>query len=301
MNLTDLHTFSKVAETGTVSGAAALLKLPKSTVSRRIQRLEDALGVTLFRRKARNITLSEQGLLLHQKTVASLKELMDAKEHLTNANAELNGPLRITTTPGFGQSNLLVEALISFGLKYPKVTLDLSLTERVVDLSEEGFDIGIRLFRDSLPGSATTMSRMLTQFTFGLYASPGYLTQNPIKTEDNSYLDHRYIGMSLLNFHEQRWIHEKTQECKQFQFAAPKWQINNFSSLRQFALADAGLAVLENYIAAPLVKEERLVRIAPEWKVNAGKAALVWPASRYLKPSVRAFIEHITKGSADPT
>jgi DNA-binding transcriptional LysR family regulator len=301
MNLTDLHTFSKVAETGTVSGAAALLKLPKSTVSRRIQRLEDALGVTLFQRKARNISLSEQGLLLHQKTVASLKELMDAKEHLTNTNAELRGPLRITTTPGFGQSSLLVESLISFGLQYPMVTLELSLTERVVDLSAEGFDIGIRLFQDSLPGSATTMSRMLTQFTFGLYASPGYLAQHPINTTDNTYLEHRYIGMSLLNLHDRQWVHEKTQERKQFQFSAPKWQINNFSSLRQFVLADAGLAVLENYIAGPLVDNELLIRIAPEWKVNAGKAALVWPSSRYLKPSVRAFIDHMTKDASANT
>ena len=291
MNLTDLYTFSQVAETGTVSSAALLLKLPKSTVSRRIQRLEDALGVELFHRTARTITLSAQGLQLHQRTVASLKELMAAQEELTHANAELSGPLRLTTTPGFGQSSILIDTLMNFGQRYPKVTLELSLTDRVVNLVEEGFDVGIRLFQGTIPGGANTQTRMLTNFTFGLYASPNYVTHHPVANETYDYRKHPYIGMTLLNLLDRKWINEKTQRPQRIQLATPKWTSNNFAAVKQLATRGAGLAILETFIAEPLVAQGQLVRIAPELKLNAGKAALVWPSSRHLKPSVRAFIE----------
>ena len=102
MNLTDMKTFALVAQTGTVSGAAAKLGVPKSTVSRRINRLEDDLGQELFRRSARAVTLSELGQTFYQRISPSLQELESAVDTLTQSTTEPAGVLRITTVPGFG-------------------------------------------------------------------------------------------------------------------------------------------------------------------------------------------------------
>ena len=171
----------------------------------------------------------------------------------------------------------------------------------MVNLVEEGFDVGVRLFRDKLPGDANTMSRVLTHFTFGLYASPAYVERNALDESHHNYLQQDYVGMSLLNLENESWIHDATHSTKQFQFPTPKWKTNNLSALRELTVCGAGIAILETFVAEPMVQKGLLVCLAPGWQLNAGKAALVWPASRYLKPSVRAFIEHaagaIARGS----
>jgi DNA-binding transcriptional LysR family regulator len=115
MNLTDLHTFTLVAQTGTISAAAKRLGVPKSTVSRRVRRLEDALGRELFRRTPRAVTLTEHGIVLHQRTAPSLRELEQAAEAIAYADTEPTGTLRITTVPGFGHSQQFISCVRDYG------------------------------------------------------------------------------------------------------------------------------------------------------------------------------------------
>jgi DNA-binding transcriptional LysR family regulator len=107
-----------VAETGTISAAAQRLGVPKSTVSRRVRRLQDALGYELLRRSPRSVALTEYGKVLHQRSAASLKELQAAADALSHAETEPTGTLRITTVPGFGQSHQFVHCIRDYGLKF---------------------------------------------------------------------------------------------------------------------------------------------------------------------------------------
>ena len=118
MNLTDLHTFSLVAETGTISRAAQRLNVPKSTVSRRVQRLEDALGQALLKRSPRSVMLTEIGTALYQRSAPSLHELHAAVDAIEDADREPTGTLRLTTVPGFGHSSPFLDCLRSYGLNH---------------------------------------------------------------------------------------------------------------------------------------------------------------------------------------
>jgi len=299
MNLSDLQTFSLVAHFGTMSRAAKQLKVPKSTVSRRIQRLEDALDVELFKRSARAVTLTDHGVALHQRTASALNELLEASHAVKDRDTEPSGTLRITTTPGYGQSAEVVKCLTSFGLRYPKIFVDLELTERVVNLVEEQFDVAFRLYTHDLPGTANLMSRYLTNFRHGLFASPTYLKERGTPQHMHDFEDHRMASLSLLNLHESIWHCHGVAQEKIPTFPTPKWRTNNPISLQSFGLEGAGLVILETLQAQPLVERKQLVRVLPEYDILRGKSALVWPESRHLAPRVRAFIEHAVQSFND--
>ena len=266
MNLTDLYLL-QVAETGTVSSAALLLNFKINCQS------PHPTAGGCFRV---NSSTAPHHHLIHQGlhcTRPSPEGVDGRARRAPHANAELSGPLRLTTTPGFGQSSILIDTLMNFGQRYPKVTLELSLTNRVVNLVEEGFDVGIRLFQGTIPGGANTQTRMLTNFTFGLYASPNYVTHHPVANETYDYRKHPYIGMTLLNLLDRKWINENA--------AAADSACHAKVDLKHFCGETVGHARRrtrhpETFIAEPLVAQGQLVH-APELKLNAGKAALVCP------------------------
>ena len=116
MNLTELQTFCLVADTGTISAAAARLGVPTSTVSRRVRRLGDALGQELWRRSPRAVSFTEQGVVLHLRSAGALRELQAAADALSDIPAQPSGTLRITTVPDFRRTQSFVHCLRDYGL-----------------------------------------------------------------------------------------------------------------------------------------------------------------------------------------
>lgn len=300
MNLTDLHTFNMVAETGSISAAAARLNVPKSTVSRRVQRLEDALGRELLKRSARAVSLSNHGLTLHQRTHSSLKELEQAAATLDHADAEPTGTLRLTTTPSFGQSPRFIHCLQSYGCAYPKVTLQVELTNRVVDLVEEGVDIGLRLHTGPLPGRANMMSRRVLHFSRAVYASPAYLAEQGTPSETT--LDHhRLVAHSIVDMRQREWLHRGQPSTVPLSFPEPTWLLNDSSALKQLILNGAGIGLLSTLEVEAHIRAHSLVRLLPHWEQTGGSVSLVWPSSRYLSPRIRSFIDHsVANMSVEP-
>ena len=156
--------------------SAPSLNIPKSTVSRRVSRLEDELGVDLLHRTTRAIQLSNDGRALYARLEPLLSEVDGALQELSQRNETVSGCLRLTTTPAFGQSSTVVDCLATFGLKHPEISIDISLGQRVVDLVEEGFDVALRLHQHELPGRSSNMARHLFDFKWGFYASAQLLT-----------------------------------------------------------------------------------------------------------------------------
>jgi DNA-binding transcriptional LysR family regulator len=299
MNLTDLHTFSLVAETGTISAAAQRLGVPKSTVSRRVRRLEDALGCALLRRSPRAVALTEHGTVLHQRSAASLQELQAAADSLVHADSEPSGTLRITTVPGFGQSRQFVNCIRDYGLKYPKTTINLELTTRLVNLVEEGIDVGLRLHTAALPGGPTLMSRRLLRFRRAMYASPAYIQEmgNP-ETLDN-ISNHRIAAHSIVDTRDILWNHKGKPMGKGKALPSPRWLINDSAALERFAVSGAGLALISTVEGENLATRGELVRVLPEYEQEGATASLVWPTSRHMAPRVRAFIDHAVETMGD--
>jgi DNA-binding transcriptional LysR family regulator len=299
MNLTDLQTFTLVAETGTISAAAQRLGVPKSTVSRRVRRLEDALGHELLRRSPRAVSLTEHGKVLYQRSAPSLHELNEAAKAITHADTEPKGTLRLTTVPGFGHSHPFLASIRDFGLRYPKTTMNLHLTTRLVNLVEEGFDVSIRLHIGELPAGPSLMARRLLHFGRALYGSPRYIDEFGTPDTLKDLERHRVAAHAIVDTRSHRWSRNGKPHGKPAALPTPRWLINDSAALASFVLSGAGLALLSTFEGERLCARGELVRVLPEYEREGATASLVWPASRHLAPRVRAFIDHAVETMGD--
>jgi len=284
MNLIDLETFVRVAELGTMSAAAKALGVPKSTVSRRISKLEDQLGVDLLVRGGRRFRLTDQGALIHERCGPALREISDVETALGDIQAEPTGTLRMTApadvslTPGFGR-------LIScYRRKYPKVTVELDLTNRVVDLIEEGFDVALRPATTE-HSSSGLMSRSVGSSSAGWYASPAYLLERGTPQTDADLADHDRILHLMMK--DRPWR-------ERFEVIDPDTAaifVNDFNTIRNLAVAGCGVAVMPCFVAMPAVAAGELTPVLSDFVRRDGILRLIWPASRHLAPRVRTFID----------
>ena len=299
MNLTDLQTFVLVAETGTITAAAAQLGVPKSTVSRRVSRLEDALGIELLRRGGRAVALTDHGEVVRARAAPALRELVDVERALNDVSAEPAGLLRVTAAADVGQTLNFARLLKGYVDRYPKVQLEVELANRVVNLVEEGFDLGMRMHGGDVPGGANLMSRTIQRFSGAIYASPEYLDRRgrPASLDDLAQHDHA-AHSSFRNRTFGPWrqagviVPEPT-------WPEPRWVVNDFGALVSIGLTGFGLIVVSTLHGDPFVATGELERVLPDVEARGGGFTLVWPASRHLAPRVRAFIDHIA-GALDP-
>jgi DNA-binding transcriptional LysR family regulator len=300
MNLNDLQTFSIVAQMGTISSAAIKIGVPKSTVSRRVRRLEDSFGVELLRRSPNSVTLTEDGLNLHKRVSSALRQLLDAEDAFKETSTQPFGVLRITTTHGYGHSPSFVKCIADYGLKYPKITIDLELTNRVVDLVKEDIDIGFRLYTGAVPGDTSTMARQLRQFSLGIFASPAYIEEKGEISDGIHLRNHRFIAHSSVSFRNKPWMRNGVKLQHSPIFPEPQWLVNDSTILRKLALKGAGLAIMDTHVSQSFVDNGELIRILPELELLVAKVSIVWPSSRHLSPKVRTFIDHSLKYLSGP-
>src|SRR5690606_35777795 len=163
--------FTKVVEMGSFTKAAQSLGMPNSTVSAKVSQLETALRVTLIRRTTRKLFVTEEGKLFYDKCKRGLKEIQSAQEEVSESQSEPHGLLKLTASVDFGNA-ILPRVITKFKKLYPKVSLDIFLNDRVVDVVGEGFDLAIRFgqLKDS-----SLISKKLGGIYFAPFASPSYL------------------------------------------------------------------------------------------------------------------------------
>lgn len=292
MNLNDLYTFSIVAKLGTLTEAAKYLERPKSTVSRRLIRLEENLGVELFSRSPRRVVLTQDGRAFYERISRSLEELIQAQKMLQEKNNEPSGILRITTTEGYGQTPALLSCLSSYMEKYPKVCIDLILTSRITNLVEDQIDLGLRLHTGALPGDASTMARRLHQVSSGLFASPAYVKKNGCPKNIEELNKHDFIAFGGISFSEKPWLFQGEPFRKPMPFATPKMTVNNTGALLHCALIGMGICILEQVSIQSFVKKGDLIPILPEFEQQIARVSLVWVSSKHLSVKIRSFIDH---------
>ncbi len=173
MDLNLVTAFVRVVEQQSFTGAAKALGLPKSSVSRRVTELEEVLGVQLLHRTTRKLALTEAGRTYYEQAERALTELQAAAESASGMDTEARGIVRVTAPVDIGVLGL-AEIIAAFVRQYPDIHVELSLSSKVVDLVEEGFDIGIRAGRSR---DASLVVRRLGTAALGLYASPAYLKE----------------------------------------------------------------------------------------------------------------------------
>ncbi|MBU9455884.1 LysR family transcriptional regulator [Burkholderia multivorans] len=287
-----LRAFVEVAEAGGFSSAGRRLELAASSVVRAVDALEASLGTVLLNRTTRQVTLSDAGAVYYARAKQLLEELAEADALVADRGAEPSGPLRVSVPVAYGLRRIAPH-VAAFLARYPKLDLDLQLTDERVDLVTGRIDVAIRL-GEAAP-SAEVVARPLGAFHRYVVASHDYLDARGTPTTPAELVDH-----ACLRFHfggdQQAWSFADAHGTTKV-LVAGRLKSNHSEVLREAALDSAGIALLPDWLVDADVQSGRLRRLFEHYDVTPGAArsvvtALYLPNQRGSK-RVAAFIDFV--------
>jgi len=290
--LANLESFVRSAETGSFSAAARRMKLTPAAVSRNVAMLERNLGVRLFHRSTRKLTLTEAGAAFLPEVSGNLEALQGAIAGIASHGGEPAGTLRVSMSPTFGANHIL-PLLPAFLARYPAVRPDWQLDNRQVDLVAERFDAAIGAGFELAPGM---VSRALAPAHIIAVASPAYMAGRPLPATpaDLAALD-GIVMRSERTGRVRTWVMRDVSGAEMA--ASPKEAIvlNDPAGIAQAAVMGLGVALLAMPdVLAPL-ESGALIRLAPRWYADAGAISLYYSGRRLLPAKTRAFIDFVAE------
>jgi LysR family transcriptional regulator for bpeEF and oprC len=289
-NLNALLVFTKVAETCSFTLAAQRLGLTASAVSKSVARLEQELGVKLLQRSTRLVSLTDEGASFFERCRHILAELDDAESAITLSTATPKGRLRVQMPVGFGR-RVITPKLLGFTELYPDLSVDVELSDRVVDLAYEGLDAIIHIGPIS---DSRVIARKLCKLTFSACASPAYLKQYGSPVTPGDLTKHKCLAYLLPMTGEHRpWQFAKNGQVFS-QNVIGALNINNAESLLEAAIAGGGITMISNFIAAQAIHSGQLIRVLDDYAVEGPDVYVVYLPRRNLSAKVKAFIDFIT-------
>ena len=288
--LDSMALFARVVEAGGFSAAARELGLSKASVSKRIARLEDRLGVRLLNRTTRRLSLSEAGEAFYAGCRRMVSEAEAAEQAVTHLAAAPRGTLRVNAPMSFGQLHL-APALTAFLERYPELAVDLVLDDREVNLVQEGFDAGVRIkpLRDS-----SLIARRLAPSRALLCAAPAYLEAHGAPARPEDLTRHACL---LYSYQSEPgvWLLTGPDGERRVRVSG-RLRANNGEALLEAAVAGFGLALLPSFIAGEEVRAGRLRPVLSGWRAgNPVAIHAIYPASRNLSPKVRVFVDFLAE------
>jgi DNA-binding transcriptional LysR family regulator len=284
----DLLLFAHVVEEGSFSRAGERLKLPKSTVSRRLAALEGQLGERLLLRTTRKLTVTDFGhsVLEHARQVAT--EVEAAASLAQHRQAVPRGRLRVSMPHDF--ANLVLGQLMAdFAERHPAVSLDVDVSPRRVDLIGENFDLAIRM--GDLAEDTSLTARRLALFSMSLYAAPAYLARRGAPETPEALMAHDALQLVTQQREARPWALSRDDGARWQGTPPGRAQANSPELLVRLACAGAGIAVVMDHFAEPYVLAGELAPVLPEWTLPPVPAWLVFPGRRLMPARTRAFLD----------
>jgi len=291
MNVEHLKLFVRVAATNNISMAGKELGLSPAVSSAHINKLEEGLGVRLIHRTTRRVSLTEEGIdfLPHAEEVLDSVELAQAS--VGSGSITPQGTLRVTAPASFGRMHI-VPALASFMKLYPDLSLDLRLSDSILDVVEGGFDIAIR---NSSLNDSSLVARKLASDTRVLCASPAFLEKYGEPESFSNLTDFNCVGLMGL----EEWLFDTPTGR---QSVKPKHivRMDNGEAVRDACIAGLGITICSVWCAYEQLRSGELVQILKDEPLASDTAIwAVYPSSRLLAPKVRAFIDYFSEGFGD--
>lgn len=286
-DLNSLIIFARIVEANSFSEAARRLKLPVSTVSRRMAELEERLGVRLLERSTRGVRMTETGaeLLEHAKRGAELSDAVD--NIVSNQLSEVSGALRLSAPPSISDT-LLAPIVSAFQAKYSDVRIHVRVTDRWVDHISEGVDL---VFRRGPLKNSSLVARPVLTYRHQLVASPGYLSRCKPPEHPSDLLYHRLLTFAHWK-QDNRWFFVradgKEQETLSFQ---PHLSMNDYTGLAAALVGGAEIGELPPVVEPALLREGRLVEAMPAWRFPTLDLCIVHLGNRLIPRPVRAFTD----------
>ncbi|OAD82333.1 LysR family transcriptional regulator [Comamonas thiooxydans] len=276
-----LESFVRAADLLSFAEAGRALGISASAVGKNVARLEQQLGLRLFHRTTRQVRLTQEGSLFHERCRRILDELHDARAAMQAAAEAPRGRLRVSL-PTIGY-RFLLPVLPEFQARYPEVELDLDFNDHLVDVVEAGLDVVIR---SGELADSRLVARRLGSFRFILAASPAYLSKRglPLTPPDlagHSSLRYRFLNSGKL----EEWMLPGLP-------AMPIALVcNNMEAMLGAAVSGLGLAYMPDFLARDALARGELQQVLAEQLTHSGQFSALWPSSRQLSPKVRAFVD----------
>jgi len=292
LDLNDFFYFVQIVDRGGFTAASRTLRIPKSTLSHRIQQLEAALGVRLLNRTSRQFGVTDAGGEFYRHAVKMLREAELAETAIRHRLNEPIGTVRCTApiaTMQFAMCGLLADFL----LRYPKVNLVAHATDRYVDIVGENFDVAIRAHSDPLPDS-TLVQRVLTPAPWFLFVGTAYLDANGPFKSPRDLAKHPWLFMMRTGVSPILRLRRSGGRREEVVIpVTPRLLIDDMMSLKRAAISGLGVVALPGYICRAEVQSGALRRILPNWIAGDSTLTALMPYRKGLLPSVRAFVEHL--------
>lgn len=290
MNLNDLHFFVQAVESGSFTAAGRRLSIPKSTISKRVAQLEAQLGVRLIQRTSRSFSLTEIGRDFFEHARAAVLEAEAAESIVRSRLAEPSGTVRITASVPASQFTL-ADFLPELALRYPKVRVSLHVTDRFVDIVQEGFDIALRSHQAPLADSSL-VQRKLAEHDFLLVASPHYIERRGMPEKPDQLSAHDAVLPSLT---ETAWRLFSSTGKEEMAEPQPLMAADEPFVLLKAAAAGMGITILPTSVCNGPLQRGELVRILPGWTAGSITTTVLIPHRRGQLPSVRAVVDFLAE------
>lgn len=288
-DLNDLYYFVQVADHGGFAAAARVTGIQKSMLSRRMQQLEDRLGVRLINRSTRRFSITEVGREYYDRCVAMLVEAEAAEQVIAQVRAEPRGTIRVSCPVAL--INFQFGALFArFLTNYPDIELHLESSNRRVDVISEGFDVAIRVRFPPLESTELVM-RWLDESTQCLVASPSFLAGRTLRSPTDLEGE-RSVTLGPTRREYQWQLHHADGRTANIRHA-PRLISDDMAALCNAAMAGVGVVSLPTMMVWSYIEAGQLVQVLPEWRPRAGVVHAVFPSRRGLLPSVRTLIEFL--------
>jgi len=283
MDLNEVAVFIKVVQTGSFTQAARELGMPNSTVSAKVSSLEKRLGATLIQRTTRRQNVTPAGQAYFKKCLQGLEEIKAAEQDIAAAQGEPQGLLRITAPVELGGS-VLPEVIRDYTRKYPKVSVEVLLSDRRVELLAESVDLAIRAgeMKDS-----TLVAKKLGEAYFAPFAAPKYLKARGLPKHPRDLAQHDCFHFTPLGYESWKLVGPRGA----FNVALKgRVVINDLTMIKALTLAGGGIALLPVFFCHPEVAAGKLERVLPDWHTQPAPVHFVYPAQKFVTSKVTSFM-----------
>jgi DNA-binding transcriptional LysR family regulator len=291
----EMQTFSAVVDAGSFVGGANALDMSKAAVSRYIGDLEARLGVRLLHRTTRKLSLTEEGEVFYARCKELLNNISDAELEITSRTAEAVGLLRISAPVTFGILHL-ANLWGDFTAKHPKVSLDITLSDRVIDIIEDGFDVAIRIAQ--LPNS-TLISKKLASTKMVLCASPEYIKRSGQLTHPFDLMHHSILAYTYWSTKDE-WTFNGPEGSVTVK-TVPRLRANNGDTNLAGALKHQGIVLQPTFLVGKHLQSGELVELIPEYKSIELGIYAIYPTRKLVSPKVRLLIDFLVQSFKKPT
>jgi len=287
--LEGLAAFITVAKHLSFTKAAEELGMSRATVGAQVQALEAKLGVRLLQRSTRAVVLTEAGSAYFQALVGIIPQVREAERAAQSYQEEVVGRLKITMPPDLGQLHLS-PIIAEFLKRNPSVSIDITFTHRAVNLIDEGYDLAIR---GTIAIEPNLITRHIGDSPLIICASPDYLERHAPPEDPMDLARHACLHFSGLRWGNV-WIFKRDGQTLRIPIV-PRYLANDGITLRDVAVAGAGLTLLPMFLVGPEIRDGRLIRVLNAWEIGAVPIHAVYPDNKNIASKVRRFVDFLVK------